>query len=429
MQSATTDVLLRMFAWTFLPDVVSRYALNFLHRGMLARGYHVPQPGTPAFVQHYRRMFATVVSVYLAYNIVQATISTPSNFYQILGVPIDADENEMKAAFRSFARRNHPDRVGPAGAQLFIVVRDAYEKLRDPVARFAYDRFGPDAFVWDKCSTPRECVYRGIISSCGFYIASTFFMCVMWAFGPAESGSYWRHLMFAAMALAELCVVLLPDGSGLLGSLFPSRVPFQHALYLHQLFLALSVALSRVVPVLHPGDPTSAELAPLADQVAAMAMATADATAQVMSVELSVLSGDHLREELADEMEELVIERSLRSHPFVRAAWDSALAHRRKRAELPTPPGSTPRLPSPPESPVAPPSVLPLPTPMKRLVEEAGDGGDYVTAPKARARSRLVESHLPEAEPEPEPWPQLPPLPALSVPPAGPSLRTRSMSW
>ena len=55
----------------------------------------------------------------------------------------DADDNTLKIAFRHFAKRNHPDRpeVGEEGAELFRVVRDAFEALRDPVVRFAYDRY------------------------------------------------------------------------------------------------------------------------------------------------------------------------------------------------------------------------------------------------------------------------------------------------
>ena len=48
----------------------------------------------------------------------------------------------MKAAFRTFAKRFHPDKVGPAGEAHFIYVRDAYESLKDPVKRYAYDRYG-----------------------------------------------------------------------------------------------------------------------------------------------------------------------------------------------------------------------------------------------------------------------------------------------
>jgi len=66
----------------------------------------------------------------------------PPSFYQILGVPPDVDENGLRTAFRAFAKQYHPDRpgVGQEGAEMFMYVRDAYEALKDPVVRFAYDR-------------------------------------------------------------------------------------------------------------------------------------------------------------------------------------------------------------------------------------------------------------------------------------------------
>lgn len=65
----------------------------------------------------------------------------PRNFYEILNVSPDIDESGLKFAFRAFARKNHPDRVGKAGESVFIEVRDAFEALKDPVVRFAYDRY------------------------------------------------------------------------------------------------------------------------------------------------------------------------------------------------------------------------------------------------------------------------------------------------
>lgn len=45
----------------------------------------------------------------------------------------------------------------------------------------------------------------------------------------------------------------------MLGTLFPQRVPFQHVLLLHQLFMFASVAVTRVAPVLFPPGPPGTE--------------------------------------------------------------------------------------------------------------------------------------------------------------------------
>ena len=68
-------------------------------------------------------------------------MSIGKNYYEMLGVPPTANDSALKAGFRAFARKYHPDRAGPEAEALFMEVRDAYEALKNPVSRFAYDRF------------------------------------------------------------------------------------------------------------------------------------------------------------------------------------------------------------------------------------------------------------------------------------------------
>ena len=69
------------------------------------------------------------------------------DYYDILGVTRDADEAEIKRAFRELARRHHPDvnQGDDAAEDRFKEVNEAYAVLSDPAARARYDRFGhPD---------------------------------------------------------------------------------------------------------------------------------------------------------------------------------------------------------------------------------------------------------------------------------------------
>jgi molecular chaperone DnaJ len=71
-----------------------------------------------------------------------------ADFYELLGVSRDADEKAVKAAFRKLAMQFHPDRnPGDHTAEIkFKEVNAAYECLKDPQKRAAYDRFGHAAF-------------------------------------------------------------------------------------------------------------------------------------------------------------------------------------------------------------------------------------------------------------------------------------------
>lgn len=129
-----------LVGWWFLPERITTYCLPIIHNLIRSRGIRTPSPGTIEFSTHWRRLYATVIIGYLFYSLWANIQATPPNFYQILGVGKDADENELKLAFRNFAKRNHPDRVGPQGTDAFVGVKDAYDALKDPVTRFAYDR-------------------------------------------------------------------------------------------------------------------------------------------------------------------------------------------------------------------------------------------------------------------------------------------------
>jgi len=70
------------------------------------------------------------------------------DLYETLGVAKTADEKELKSAFRKLAMKYHPDKnPGDAEAEkTFKEISLAYEMLKDPQKRAAYDRYGHAAF-------------------------------------------------------------------------------------------------------------------------------------------------------------------------------------------------------------------------------------------------------------------------------------------
>jgi molecular chaperone DnaJ len=66
------------------------------------------------------------------------------DYYEILGVPRDADDAALKKAYRTLARQHHPDKnPGDAHAEeRFKEISEAYAVLSDPDKRAQYDRFG-----------------------------------------------------------------------------------------------------------------------------------------------------------------------------------------------------------------------------------------------------------------------------------------------
>jgi molecular chaperone DnaJ len=68
------------------------------------------------------------------------------DYYEVLGVSRDADQSEIKKAFRRLARECHPDvnAEDPQAEAKFKELAEAYEALSDPDSRAAYDRYGFD---------------------------------------------------------------------------------------------------------------------------------------------------------------------------------------------------------------------------------------------------------------------------------------------
>ena len=66
------------------------------------------------------------------------------DYYALLGVKKTAGDAELKSAYRKLAKQYHPD-VNPGDAEAerkFKQVSEAYDVLKDPQSRAAYDQFG-----------------------------------------------------------------------------------------------------------------------------------------------------------------------------------------------------------------------------------------------------------------------------------------------
>ncbi|MCW2733311.1 MAG: DnaJ-class molecular chaperone with C-terminal Zn finger domain [Mycobacterium sp.] len=67
------------------------------------------------------------------------------DYYEVLGVPRDASADQIQQAFRTLARKYHPDvNKDPSAEDRFKEINEAYHVLTDPDTRKRYDRFGED---------------------------------------------------------------------------------------------------------------------------------------------------------------------------------------------------------------------------------------------------------------------------------------------
>ena len=74
-------------------------------------------------------------------------MATKRDYYEILGVPRNASEDEIKKAYRRLSSKYHPDRhqgdeAKAAAEAKFKEGKEAYEVLSDAQKRAAYDQYG-----------------------------------------------------------------------------------------------------------------------------------------------------------------------------------------------------------------------------------------------------------------------------------------------
>jgi molecular chaperone DnaJ len=73
-------------------------------------------------------------------------MATKRDYYEILGVPKNASEEDIKKAYRKLAMKHHPDRnqgeAAKTAEEKFKEAKEAYEMLSDAQKRAAYDQYG-----------------------------------------------------------------------------------------------------------------------------------------------------------------------------------------------------------------------------------------------------------------------------------------------
>lgn len=97
-----SSTIFSYLGWSFLPDFVSTHLQNFWYNFTYRAGDPKPQPGTPLYAKHRRRIYIGVIVVYLLYTLYEAdwNIRRAGDFYAALGVDHDAEEKELSSRFR-----------------------------------------------------------------------------------------------------------------------------------------------------------------------------------------------------------------------------------------------------------------------------------------------------------------------------------------
>jgi curved DNA-binding protein len=118
------------------------------------------------------------------------------DYYQTMGVARDASQEEIKRAYRKLARKYHPDVSKEAGAEeKFKEIAEAYEVLRDPEKRKAFDELGSGRQAGEDFRPPpdwggeRQDFYRREFSGADTSAFSDFFESLFGGQAGARAGT------------------------------------------------------------------------------------------------------------------------------------------------------------------------------------------------------------------------------------------------
>ncbi|KAK3373477.1 hypothetical protein B0T24DRAFT_263507 [Lasiosphaeria ovina] len=370
--------ILSLLGWSFLPNLVTGWVQAIYYGITIRAGEAKPQPGTPRYAEHRRRIHILVVSVYLAYTIYEADyeLQRAGSFYGDLGVGLDATDREIKSRFRRLAATFHPDKVGKGGGDAsadmatdpdavntyFIHLKTASDTLLDPARRFAYDRFGPAAVGWgaQRCKTVRDYVTVGGQVLLAHYGVSAAALYGLGLLGYMDWGRYERWLAMAALFAFEAHTMTRPGRPAVIDKLLNpllaffagsgTRVPylpFQAITLARQLSITLSIALMQIGPLLtadtsggqiatrrHGGGGGAGEndaaLRQGLDRLEAAAKGLDSDSSRLLEMEMAPYAGDgDMLAAMRGKVKEWLVQNTIRGDPMVRDALGRSLTKRR----------------------------------------------------------------------------------------------------
>ncbi|KAL9058228.1 MAG: hypothetical protein Q9206_002019 [Seirophora lacunosa] len=319
---------------------------------MIRAGEPKPQPGTPRYIKHRRRINIAVIVIYLLYTVYEADywVRHTGDFFQDLDLPVDVDERKIKSRFRRLAAIYHPDKaISPddhANAEAYFVkLKSAQDTLTDPNKRFAYERWGPDILTWHHASSIRDYILIGLQSSGPVYGGSIVVMGLLSLTGYLQWGRYWRYLVFGCLALIEYHTLSRPYWSPFLTKILnpllttvtshPPLLPFQFLALAHKIIFTFFIAMGQLSPFFAPPAPPGGSSSSAFDEQQLQRLEQLAQTHEVeagrlLGLEMAPLVGDEAGQaDLKGKVREWFVQNTIRADPEVRDALGRSMQRRR----------------------------------------------------------------------------------------------------
>ncbi|KAG0092498.1 hypothetical protein BGZ93_001031 [Podila epicladia] len=188
------------------------------------------------------------------------------NHYDVLDLQFSTfTQKQLRTNFRKASLQYHPDKIGEAGADIFVKIRAAHEVLVDPILRVAYDRFGPGITGCQTCKTTKDYIKYGINDYKTFYGGLYVILFLLGMVGNAGFGKYWRYVALTYMAAWEFSMLIGPKRASVVSCAFPHRTTYEQLRIARQIFVSVFLAVNLIRPLVLPS--TAEKMANIKDAI------------------------------------------------------------------------------------------------------------------------------------------------------------------
>ncbi|KAK1754531.1 chaperone protein DnaJ [Echria macrotheca] len=352
---------LSLLGWSFLPNLVTGWTQSLYYSITIRAGDPRPQPGSPRFAEHRRRIHILVVTLYLLYTIYETDydLQRQGTFYTDLSMPSSSTAQEIRSRFRRLAAIYHPDKISKdadpvAASEHYRHLQTAADTLIDPARRFAYERFGPDVVRWTHCTTLRDYMVRGAQVLVPYYAVAAGAMYGLGLLGYLDWGRFERWLVLAVVFVFELHAVTRPTYPAVLSRVInpvmawaggrAGYLPFQAVALARKLSVTVYIAFSQIGPLLaadtasgqvlvgggRKGVSEEAALRQALDRLDAATTGLHADAARLLETEMAPYAGDdEMVARVRGKVKEWLVQNTIRSDPLVRDALGRGFQKRR----------------------------------------------------------------------------------------------------
>lgn len=262
--------------WHIVPPIATKFFLSQYYSWTIANKSLRPQEGSALYQRHYIKMYSFVTICYFIYCMGTFIYELKPDYYVQIGLHREDIDLKLKKHFKNAIIHLHPDKVGGADPDAFLLIKQLYEVLSNFDTRCAYDCYGPGILSGVNMSSSKasskvqlsDYFTQALYEWIAFY-AGTAIIFVLSSLGMTLNMLYWRFTALFLFSFLEIYVLMRPTKFGVAtpfsyeGILLPfsyivrmwNQVPVHIKLaFMRQLYIYGGMAIGKIASLFSAGN-------------------------------------------------------------------------------------------------------------------------------------------------------------------------------